>query len=1489
MTIRTLLKFRNLDLTKDINDRYTELFTPGVFYGGTVVPVTGQLKVEIVAPWKLISKDGMVIEETSTNTRLSTPVGQKTVIAVKVVYQENDVPIVTPSAIELTAFNLLSDKDYYVVFAIVDVPSDATIILSSFVRYAERNIIDLLGRRNLRGVVSNVSDLPTEKDNIAGDLYVVADGIGGIPHIYGWDGFTWIILTDAATVTANFSAHRQNLDVAIDSAEPINLKGRIHLSNYEKAALAGTSGTEPSATNLFVDDSDPRIPTQLENDALQGTDGTPGDSNRYITEQYPWAIPEEKSVSAPLISAISTPVYGATTEGPIYIGTGDSFSTPNYFKFYDVSLNREYTTSPNHPTSPNSIVTISAVYFDAACTLLVDPVVSTDIDGFCSQDLYLKWNVTPDTDFRILYAKKEVMKRKQSGVNFYHPYPDAFLRRTLNDAQVPASVIKAIEDIKGRDFDDVPPISEQNIHLRGNVVGTKEYVGAVFNSDNVINEYKRVEGVPVFANDFYTNIGIPQNYSYENSLLSSINYSYDLSLNQGTVTYGNVSVNLSSVTANQDVFVDGNGDEYKVVYVNAPTRTIRIQKRNLKVPRSINTSVSLYGSLTNLSKVVTNITPSTAGLAVSMLIKGNANIPTGTLIASVDSATQITLTNAATITSLSQAFVAVANTMVNNFYHKGSIKKDNNPRKINLATLDYLLGRSRIYCRQIQSLPNEYHPRTGNVAYEIFAPLHSATRREPRVRFYGGFKNREFGSRSRVVATNTGIISVTGFFTDLFMILDLKLASPTITVKIDGNPSGTLLSIPTVADANGFENELDLQHQYLRVATSLTDLIPHTVEIEIGNNTGDLIVYGFDLVRNTISSVAVLPGRAFVQSDLYQKNSIESSITIPRGGIGGSYVRGKGTVSTRYVSRNQVETTQTTIMFDMDGADDTTCPKGTATNGINTFGPSTGLTKFSYYQTNDIVKLIIYNGSSVAVVEQVLVIGSITASSATFTTNIVTEPPFYLPAAAILYHVASTTGDVYDPVREFNRFLFTDIGVKQTSDFASLVQYGTATDKLFTMEDGTTSVAATNIKYINTGIDGSDIALNMVNNSSVLRIRAVASQLDLLVANTSSVTGALLSIDGSPTYSVNFSAGGLTKYTVWCNARYQTHEVKITNASGLDIVGLILYEPTHNVKIEGSLLATQNILANYDTSISTDGTIIPTGSIAIDPYKMGGVYVNSGGLGTAWTTAISFSSGTTGNLAWGRFTYTAQASAYFEYALFGQGLEIEYLSYADRRYAEVYINNTLATASNWPSASFKNIDTLTGRVDMYEAIGNRRKFGINNLTNGIYTIKVMCLSAADKNPLSSGTGGINICTVYEINSSGYLSYTPSKGFRGKVGIDDFIYGLDWVRDERVFDSVPMVKDDRPNILKVDTKNIAMQDVRTDKILLTIATTSLDVTFTAPFTDTDYFINCTVYKFGTLPSLITVTSSGISATGFRANFTSIPGSDYYLIYTATKYF
>lgn len=79
--------------------------------------------------------------------------------------------------------------------------------------------------------------------------------------------------TGDVTLNVNFGTTSGTATQGNDSRIP---------SQDENNALQGTNGT-PSNSNRYVTNSDPRIPTQGENDALQGTNGTPSGSNRYVT------------------------------------------------------------------------------------------------------------------------------------------------------------------------------------------------------------------------------------------------------------------------------------------------------------------------------------------------------------------------------------------------------------------------------------------------------------------------------------------------------------------------------------------------------------------------------------------------------------------------------------------------------------------------------------------------------------------------------------------------------------------------------------------------------------------------------------------------------------------------------------------------------------------------------------------------------------------------------------------------------------------------------------------------------------------------------------------------------------------------------------------------------------------------------------------------------------------------------------------------------
>src|SRR5208337_2119824 len=91
MAIETLLKYRNLDSTLDLNNQLAGFFQHGIVSGGVVAPAVG-LNVT-VTPFKLIGVDGMVVLETSATVTLAVQANLTNVIVFNAQYVSNDNPI----------------------------------------------------------------------------------------------------------------------------------------------------------------------------------------------------------------------------------------------------------------------------------------------------------------------------------------------------------------------------------------------------------------------------------------------------------------------------------------------------------------------------------------------------------------------------------------------------------------------------------------------------------------------------------------------------------------------------------------------------------------------------------------------------------------------------------------------------------------------------------------------------------------------------------------------------------------------------------------------------------------------------------------------------------------------------------------------------------------------------------------------------------------------------------------------------------------------------------------------------------------------------------------------------------------------------------------------------------------------------------------------------------------------------------------------------
>ena len=131
MSIRAIFNFRNLDKTRDFNDRFSKLFYKGFFDGAELTLVSGELKVDI-APFKAISDDGMVVVDTNS-TRVTVLAGAINYVVLRAVYQDNEAAVLQWENLEQSAYLADSQIANLIVRAIVTVPGTATSLTSSMV------------------------------------------------------------------------------------------------------------------------------------------------------------------------------------------------------------------------------------------------------------------------------------------------------------------------------------------------------------------------------------------------------------------------------------------------------------------------------------------------------------------------------------------------------------------------------------------------------------------------------------------------------------------------------------------------------------------------------------------------------------------------------------------------------------------------------------------------------------------------------------------------------------------------------------------------------------------------------------------------------------------------------------------------------------------------------------------------------------------------------------------------------------------------------------------------------------------------------------------------------------------------------------------------------------------------------------------------------------------------------------------------------------
>lgn len=561
--LKAVFIWENNDSTQDLNARFKAFLNRGILEGGLAVPVSGQMKVEI-QPFSAFSYDGMLVTDEAVHT-FDIPNNQTSILTIHAKYQLADAPILEYVLYEATAFNNLLTKDEHIVIGAVTTNNSQTEINLSDISYNKRDITDKLGRSAFRGWLSDVGDLPTER-NRPGDFYIVHQGIGDVPFLYGWDGVsTWINLTDTVTLASDLAIHRAN-----------GFIDEVHLTEDQSDAALGSFGN-PSNFNRYVTEADPRLLTTDESDALDSAlSGPISQTNPVVSGNYPLAEPSR-------VEFVSPPGFSlqlSASAGPFYVGNGVIGTAIGHFMLvdYDAVNDQSNINDKGYLNSSDEEVRVTGVFRNSALTLPLDPSADSDSDGFYTGDVWLQLDKVIDTSVAVSFGKKVGLKDIDNGLSVRYSPANQF---------IPASVLRAIIDIKGRPFESDIPDREQNINLRSSLDDIIRYLGSVQETNIIANarDYDLFENDPELGLDFERNQGIDPVPTYTHDFTAA-NYG----ATTGTVQYLDTGVNLSDVRIG-DIWVDGNDAKYKVNSVNFFARLLTIRNlENNGIPNNVNLS-----------------------------------------------------------------------------------------------------------------------------------------------------------------------------------------------------------------------------------------------------------------------------------------------------------------------------------------------------------------------------------------------------------------------------------------------------------------------------------------------------------------------------------------------------------------------------------------------------------------------------------------------------------------------------------------------------------------------------------------------------------------------------------------------------------------------------------------------------------------------------------------------------------------------------------
>ena len=763
-----------------------------------------------------------------------------------------------------------------------------------------------------------------------------------------------------------------------------------------------------------------------------------------------------------------------------------------------------------------------------------------------------------------------------------------------------------------------------------------------------------------------------------------------------------------------------------------------------------------------------------------------------------------------------------------------------NPRDLLLSEMKFSFGTEVIALKEIVRKTDEFQLPSGNVAYGI---REHDGRLNPRIVLFGAWETYVAPSRETYIrnAGSIGTIDITGFLTDVVLVMRQRPDGPVLSVSVD-HLAPTLVDTTqagfvsvNVAAAEG------AKYHRLVVATGLPANRPSHVSISISTpGVGSFDLYGIEAVRKNSATLALLEsGRAFQNAVLVQRDAVDTAVAVS--GLTALQRGGRRVYSLANGSYN-------TAIESLSDLDESNLPAGTATGTTVLITVGTG--KLVNYNTGDLIQLA---SATVAEIRQIL--------SIVGTTITLTAASSFVGAAVVVRHIASTYTTAPNPGEEDPL-----VSYNLLKDFIDHTTYDLETsdlrDRFIVGKDEFTILSGQNIRLTTTDITGTTRAVQVDSaDAATMSFLVTATRMDLMLV--SETAGSFnISIDGSPAYSVAFPGGTAQRKTLFFNARYQSHEVLITPTVGsLNLSEMFLFGP-HRPSTPGFPCETSDLslIAAYDSSksIFTPPYVFPTGGV----FHEGSAhlrYVDGTGINNDWALSLDFA-----KARYGKYVVADNEDAAVEFHFLGDTFELQCITGPDHGIFKITVDGVALQL-----AGGTVIGDYTGnQVDAYSATYSRKNIGAQGLSFGYHTVKAAIQNPRTKN-VASADFKMAFTGYYVCNNLGTYSFG--------IGHDGVYTSLTDLRDFLPLD-IPLAEDASVVTAKVLERSAI--------VTLTAATTSVSIILAEPYPDDNYLVNVNLMNLvDAFPDFQPLLVTALSASGFTVKWNApLLSGNYKLAYS-----